>query len=353
MKYLFLTALAVSIFLSSLSQTIIQPNRVIVLSGGGSRGAWGGGFLKAMDSAEHPNYVAAVGNSTGSLLGPLILSNDPDKFNKLHIGYTHVEQNSIFNVNPFNKKGNVKAIQSFLRFITGSQNIGESKPLRKRITEFYSPANYANLRATGKEFVACVTNLTSGAVEYKSSNLVNDYDDMVDWVWASCNQPVFMSTLQKDNSKYVDGGIRDNIPIVEGIQLALDHHVNRVDIVIHNSTAVTSLRGWPDKKKSTGIIPKIFRVIDIFSDETRVTDIIAGAQAASQLIRDGQTIELHMYSMPIEVFQTYNCYNSLIFEPERQSNLWDAGYAYYAKQKGNKATLPDVKVNGIEIYLDK
>lgn len=350
-KYIFVLIL-LSGKASALFAQVIDNRRVLVLSGGGSRGAWGGGFLRAMDSVEHPMFIAAVGTSTGSLLAPLILSDDDNRFNVLYIGYTQVDQKTIFNVNPFNKEGKVKGFNAFVRFLLGKKNIGESHPLKTRLQKFYSEDDYENLKKYGKEFVACVTNLTSGAIEYKSS-LQNNYTDMIDWVWASSNQPVFMSTLHKEGSQYVDGGIRDNIPIVHGIEMALKNNIERVDVIIHNSTQQSSLKTWPENKNKDGILTKVFRIIDVFSDETRVADIIAGAAKAQEIVaRSGKNIELHFHSMPYQTIVDLNCHNSLIFLRERQEKLWAAGYDYYVNKYGRKPKgPPDILLEGIKIYM--
>src|SRR5271163_4395409 len=70
--------------------------RILVISGGGARGAWGAGLSSYLCSPAGGNrtYKFAIGTSTGSLMGPLVLLKE---FDKLHTAYTTVEQNSIFN----------------------------------------------------------------------------------------------------------------------------------------------------------------------------------------------------------------------------------------------------------------
>jgi NTE family protein len=349
MKYLLLLILLAPIL--SFSQT--TDNRIIVLSGGGSRGAWGGGFLQAMDSAEHPHYVGAIGTSTGSLLGPLILTDKPSRFADLYRGYTQITQRSIFNVNPFKKNGDINGFKAFFRLLFSKKNLGESLPLKKRLVDFYSEPDYQNMRAQQKEFVACVTNLTSGAIEYKSSAQF-EYNDMIDWAWASCNQPIFMSTLRKNNALYVDGGIRENIPIEQGVRLALAHHVTRVDVIIHNSVDTTILRTWPEPSNKDGIIPKILRTIDIFSDETRSADIKGGLLAAQEAMNDtGEMIDIHLYSMPLSTFVETNCYNSLIFIQSRQEALWRAGFEHYRSYTSPRLSLqqPVFSTKNLRLFL--
>ena len=67
---LFTTMLFINLNLTALSQS--EANRVLVISGGGARGAWGGGVAKqfVIDSGRH--YKCIVGTSSGSLLAPLV-----------------------------------------------------------------------------------------------------------------------------------------------------------------------------------------------------------------------------------------------------------------------------------------
>ena len=54
--------------------------------------------------------------------------------------------------------------------------------------------------------ISVVANLTDKRAEYKSSN-ENTYEDFIDWIWASCNAPIFTSILEKDDNQYADGAI--------------------------------------------------------------------------------------------------------------------------------------------------
>src|SRR5580700_8864665 len=74
--------------------------RLLVVSGGGARGAWGVGVLSELIKRQG-GYQAVFGTSTGSLMAPLILLKDMDT---LAAAYTQVTQSSIFNKSPFSVK---------------------------------------------------------------------------------------------------------------------------------------------------------------------------------------------------------------------------------------------------------
>ena len=72
--------------------------RALVISGGGSKGAFAGGVAQYLLQNKGYRYDLFVGTSTGSLLIPhLALGN----IEKLHKIYTNVSMEQIFDINPF------------------------------------------------------------------------------------------------------------------------------------------------------------------------------------------------------------------------------------------------------------
>ena len=61
------------------------------------------------------------------------------------------------------------------------------------------------------------------------------YDAFCHWVRASANEPLYMSYVPINDTNYVDGGVREVIPIQDGLEYALDHDIDVVDVIINNS----------------------------------------------------------------------------------------------------------------------
>src|SRR5690349_7601950 len=80
------------------AQPTPSSERLLVIGGGGARGAWSGGLAKYLTIQNGRPYRYVFGTSTGSLLAPMVVLNE---FGTLKTAYTTVEQNDIFNVNPF------------------------------------------------------------------------------------------------------------------------------------------------------------------------------------------------------------------------------------------------------------
>ncbi|MCB0376460.1 MAG: patatin-like phospholipase family protein, partial [Sinomicrobium sp.] len=165
------TTILAILFLLSIPNLIPAQGRVLVISGGGARGAWGGGLAQALHESGK-DYQVVIGTSTGSLLAPLAVI---DSFARLEEAYTNVTHKDIFNVRPFytkgKKKGQVRGFNAFWRIITGRKTLGESKRLRKAITEYFTEAEYKTITESpdSLEIIATVVNLQADSTEYKSS----------------------------------------------------------------------------------------------------------------------------------------------------------------------------------------
>ena len=137
-------------------------NRVLVISGGGARGAWGVGVCKAL-LERYDGYRAVYGTSTGSLMAPMVLLQDIEK---LEYNYTHVTQKDIFSLNPFKVKKEpvlidgaqaidsltgwelytmrteIKSFNAIWRLLWGKPSLGKSENLRKLIKSQFSKEEY-------------------------------------------------------------------------------------------------------------------------------------------------------------------------------------------------------------------
>ena len=72
--------------------------KALVISGGGSKGAFAGGVAQYLIEGEGKNYDMFLGTSTGSLLIPHLAAHD---LGKLYDIFTNVSQKHIFSINPF------------------------------------------------------------------------------------------------------------------------------------------------------------------------------------------------------------------------------------------------------------
>ncbi|MBP6681165.1 MAG: patatin-like phospholipase family protein, partial [Saprospiraceae bacterium] len=196
--------------------------KALVISGGGAKGAWAGGFVEFLSKEAGMNWDILIGSSTGSLLVPLIAVN---AFEDLKKAYTTSHQRDIFSNCPFflhkteeGFKASFNHFRILLQFMQGRKTFGESRNLKHLISRAFPEKTWEALQASGKQVIATVSNLTHNQVEYKYARDCT-YEDFCDWIWMSCNLVPFMSLAIKDGCEYADAGFGNPIPIQEAISL--------------------------------------------------------------------------------------------------------------------------------------
>ena len=293
--------------------------RALVISGGGSKGAYAGGVAQYLMREEGRHYDMFLGTSTGSLLIPHLAVNDIDK---LYDIFTNVQQHDIFSVSPFiqREKGgreyvSIDFLNSLWQFIRMKRTFGESKALRRNIKKNFTKEEYLKIKATKEDVVVTVSNLSKNTVEYKS---INDctYEDFCNWIWISCNYIPFMSIAKVDGYEYADGGLGCVIPIREAIQRG----ATEIDAVVLEAEQM-------DRMKVLGKNP-FSLMINLFGhllNQVERNDIIIGKLAAKN-----KGVKLNLYYTPTDLTE-----NSLIFSKKLMTKWWQLGYDY-AKERNNK-----------------
>lgn len=306
--------------------------RALVISGGGSKGAYAGGVAQYLIQEQGKKYDLFLGTSTGSLLiSQLALGN----IEKMYDIYTNVNQHTIFNVNPFvvRKKGNrefvsINFFSSLWQFIKRKRTFGESKNLRRAIRRNFSEEEFKLARTKVEDVVVTVSNLTKNSTEYKSINDFS-YEDFCDWIWISCNYVPFMSLITKDGCEYADGGFGCMVPIREAIRRG----ATEVDAIILESENM-------EHNKVLGRNP-FSLMVNLFSfmlDQVEGHDTVLGKLAAIN-----KEVPLNLYYTPSKLTE-----NSLIFNKKLMSSWWRQGYEYAAKKAktAEENKLKDIDLAG-------
>lgn len=296
--------------------------RALVISGGGSKGAFAGGVAQFLIQEAKRDYDLFVGTSTGSLLISHLALNKLDKIKDI---YSNVNQDSIFNNCPFiiKKKHGVETIAinhwNVLRnFLKGKKTFGESENLRKLIRNSITIEEFNELKASKMDVVVTVSNLSLNQVEYKS---INDctYEEFCDWIWISSNYTPFMSLAKRNGCEYADGGLGTLVPIEE----ALLRGATEVDVVVLH-TEVNHL----NRLSSKNPFDLITTIFGFMLDRIENQNIRIGKLVANQ-----KDAIINFYYTP-----TVLTTNSLIFTKERMTLWWKRCYLY-AKNK-NEETSP-------------
>lgn len=290
--------------------------KALVISGGGSKGAFAGGVAQYLVKDKQHKYDLFVGSSTGSLMVSHLALGKVDELKKI---YTTVNQKSIFSNDPFKIKSihgdkviSIQHLNILWNFINGRKTFGESKNLLKLIQNNVTEELFNEVKRRKIETVVTVSNLSANEVEYKS-NIDSNYNDFCDWIWASCNYVPFMSLLEKNGCEYADGGFGCLVPIREAILRG----ATEIDAIILE-TEVTQI----NRIKSKNPFSLLFNVFDFMLEHVERHNITIGKLTAKH-----HDVKLNLYYTP-----TVLTTNSLVFDKELMTNWWKAGYEH-AKRK--------------------
>lgn len=294
--------------------------RAMVISGGGSKGAFAGGVAQYLIDEMKNEYDIFVGTSTGSLLISHLALNEVAKIKKV---FTSVGPKDIFSNYPFtvtkDKMGEkhigINHFSIIKNFIKGKTTFGESLNLRKLIRNSLTHQEFEKLKNSGKDVVVTVSNLSLDQVEYKS---IRDfgYDDFCDWIWTSANFAPFMSLVKKDGCEYADGGFASMVPIEE----AINRGATVIDAIVLE-TEVTYFNRMP----SRNVFSLLTNIHSYMADRIERQNIRIG-----KLVAGNKGAIINFYYTP-SVLTT----NSLVFDSELMCGWWESGLNFAREKNTN------------------
>jgi NTE family protein len=221
--------------------------RGLLISGGGSWGAYGAGTLARLDK----DYDTIVGVSTGALMSPFVALRE---WELLHTAYTTISNNDLFDKYwykqfPISKSGKIRRLPIIISLILGQKSVSESHSLRKTIDKYFSIEMYSEIRNQGKEILVGTQNYAEipSKIHYFSSSNEN-YEDFKDWLWCSANFSFFTSLVKKawkdtkgnfHIGEWSDGGLTDLV----GIDKLIGMGFTNVDIIIHRPISNITYEG--------------------------------------------------------------------------------------------------------------
>jgi NTE family protein len=282
--------------------------KALVISGGGSKGAFAGGLAEYLINVCKQEYKIFIGSSTGSLLVPLLSIGKIEKLKKV---FTNVTQKDIFNNCPFllkkvngEYKTKINHLGIIQMFLEGKKTFGESENLRKLIFKNITKADFELIRKN--DVIITVSNLNTMGVEYKEAKDCT-YHDFCEWIWASASLVPFMSLVTKNGFDYADGGMGNIVPIYHAIQKG----ATDIDIIVlktdQNTEKMLPIRN---------ALELTSRVFSFMLNQIVTDDLIIG-----RLEGLNKKIKLNFY-YPAEELTS----NSLIFDPEQMKQWWEYGY---------------------------
>lgn len=286
--------------------------RALVISGGGSKGAFAGGVAEHLIRDMKHDYELFLGTSTGSLLLPHLALGKIDKLRNI---FTGLSNHDVFNVYPFKVKKvgsgyqtRMNHLSNLWMFFRRRSTFGESEPLRQLIRNALSREEFDILKDSSKRLVVTVSNLTAQVVEYK--HLVDcTYEDFTDWMWCSANVVPFMSLHRKNGFQYADGGFGNLIPIHEAINLG----ATELDVIVlsprHRKVRLAD---------TTNAFSSLLRTHEFMLQQISRSDIFS-----AQLEGIYSNIPIRFFYTPRILTQ-----NPYIFDAEELTRWWDEGRSF-------------------------
>jgi NTE family protein len=256
-------------------------SRALVISGGGSKGAFAVGVIKKLVSS-FPNlsFDRYVGTSTGSLIVPLAAMSAYDLLEEL-----------------YSKQKTENIIRKFnLGDRLNQHSIFDATPLWNLIEQYYNDANWTILQNSGKKIYLTTTCLqTSELVVFTNdaSAATSKYYEVKQLqsglhfrkaVMASACQPVFMPPVMVNknipgetfpNHQFVDGGVRE----YAGVEMAIDNGATEIFTILLS----TGEKVIFDTEFKT-IFPIMQQTIDIFMEDVGKNDLIIPSQYNEALV---------------------------------------------------------------------
>jgi NTE family protein len=243
-----------------------MAKRALVISGGGSKGAFAVGVIKNL-AADFPqiSFDIFVGTSTGSLIAPFASLGRIDILEQL---YTSITTDRVVT------KGNI------VSRLLGSNSLFDATPLGNLIKQYYDDDICNQVFQSGKQVFFATTCLQTGnSVNFSISDtpVVSDYeiiqlnspDEMRRAVMASACQPVFMQPIEVKPGtvpirQYVDGGVRE----YAGVQLAIDAGADEIYTIV-----LTPEKNDPQEQIFNSAFNILEDTLDIFTAAVGYNDI--------------------------------------------------------------------------------
>lgn len=245
--------------------------KALVISGGGSKGAFAVGVYKHLVSNYDLDFDVLVGTSTGSLIVPLAALGKIDLLEELYT--TQKTENIVIKDNIGNR--------------LDKDAIFEVTPLWETIKRFYTDAFYDELMNSGKEIFLNTTCLQTEELVvftnaanpipskyYEIRKLINA-EHFRRAVLASACQPVFMTPVKVNKQvpgeahpdhQFVDGGVRE----YAGVQMAIDYDAKEIFTILLSS----SDKAAEDVPLFKTLFPILEQTISIFTADVGKNDLV-------------------------------------------------------------------------------
>jgi NTE family protein len=184
-----------------------MTRRAVVLSGGGSRGAFEVGALDYLIRDRHLEFDVIAGVSTGSLNAVMLAQGAGAagllaQLDALKGVWFNIRSHRDIYTKPF--------LGEILAFVW-RQSIYNPRPIREKIRRQVSPER---LRASGRQLRIGAVALETGAYR----QVTQDDAAIREWTLASSSMPLMLPPVPIGSEHAVDGGVRNVTPLADALE---------------------------------------------------------------------------------------------------------------------------------------
>lgn len=241
----------------------------LVISGGGSKGAFAVGALKYLMGTLGLTFDVFAGTSTGALIAPLLAAKGSAALPELEHEYTTVRTPDILRERQPPERALV------------SSSVYTTEPLALRIGQRITPQVFATLAGSPRQLFVTTVNLRTGRLVYFQTGpavarvtdadvvSVRDRDTLMRGMLASASIPVLMTPVPISvgggpSDPHVDGGVREYAPV----QVAID--AGATDIVC---IALAPRERGPARERLDRLTGVAQRTVDVLTEEIGENDL--------------------------------------------------------------------------------
>ena len=180
----------------------------LVLAGGGTKGAYQVGALKALKEM-HIKIGAVSGASIGAINGAMFVQGDLNELEELYHNIGMKDIMEVSDKNKLNVSKNLLGIDNVLKIASEYiRNKGISnEPVRKALVKY---VDLDRLYRSKIDFGIMTFDVKNGGGELFREDIPKD--EMIDYMLASSCFPIF-KPQKIGNNMYLDGGFYDNMPV--------------------------------------------------------------------------------------------------------------------------------------------
>jgi NTE family protein len=208
-----------------------MPKTALVVSGGGSKGAFAVGALKEISKKVSFDLVA--GTSTGALIAPLAATGEIELLEKI---YSMAETDKIIK-----KNGGLNMVSVYT-----------TEGLKSLIDNYIDDKRYKKILSSSTEVYLTTVNLSNSQIKHwnpKTSGKGGkemSIEDFKSALLASASMPILMPPVKIGKDFHVDGGVREVTPL----SVAIEQGTETIYAII-----LSAEKSTPKDIKLTGLMP--------------------------------------------------------------------------------------------------